>query len=71
MKQVHASVGVRGVPAGDEEQGGRSAASFIRGGLGETAWVFRLRRLQSLPHPTNPVGVVVEGFGPQIEGLLR
>ena len=63
MKQVHASVGVRRLPAGDEEQGGRSAAGIIRGGLCETARVLRLRRLQPLPHPTSPfVAREEEGF---------
>jgi len=71
VKQVHASVGVRGLPAGDEEQGGRSAAGIIRGGLGETARVLRLRRLQPLPHPTSPVVVREEGFRTETGGLLR
>ncbi|RCV12448.1 hypothetical protein SETIT_2G270500v2 [Setaria italica] len=64
---VHASVGVRGLPAGDAEQGGRPAAASFRGGVGESARVLRLRRLQPLPHPTGPI---VRGGG-GIEGLLR
>ena len=56
LKQVHASVVVSGLPAGDEEeQGRRPAAASMGRGVSGSAPVLRRGQLQPLPHPTSPI----------------